>query len=50
MGQHDGVAIVVFPTELACTQAMLAWRDFGVSTETLRAYPEAEWGTIAAGI
>ena len=50
MGQYDGAAIVEFPDDLACCQAMLAWRDFGVSTETLRAYPESEWSSIAEGI
>ena len=50
MGQYDGAAIVEFPDDLSCTQAMLAWREFGVATETLRVYPEAEWGEIAAGV
>lgn len=50
MGQFDGAAIVEFPDDLSCTQAMLAWSEFGVHTETLRAYPEEEWGAIAAGI
>ena len=50
MGQYDGAAIVEFPDDLSCTQAMLAWRDFGVATETMRVYPEAEWSDIAAGI
>ena len=50
MGQYDGAAIVEFPDDVACTQAMLAWREYGGSTQTLRAYPEKEWGTVAAGI
>ncbi len=50
MGQYDGAMIVEFPDDLACTQAMLAMREFGVGTETLRAYPEGEWGKIAEGI
>lgn len=50
MGQYDSAAIVEFPDDLSCTQAMLAWREFGVATETLRVYPEAEWGDIAAGV
>jgi len=50
MGQYDLAAIVEFPDDLSCTQAMLAWREHGGSTETLRAYPESEWGTVAAGI
>ena len=50
MGQYDGAAIVEFPDEIACCQAMMAWRDFGVSTETLRAFPESEWSSLAAGI
>ncbi len=50
MGQFDGAMIVEFPDDLSCTQTMLAFREFGVSTQTLRAYPEGEWGKIAAGI
>lgn len=50
MGQYDGAAVVEFPDDLACTQAMIAWREFGTSTETMRAYPENEWSKIAAGI
>ena len=50
MGQYDGAAITEFPDDLSCAQAMLAWSDFGVTTETMRVYPEAEWGDIAAGI
>ncbi len=50
MGQYDAVAIAEFPDEIACARAMLSWRDFGGTTETLRLFPEEEWGTIAAGM
>ena len=50
MGRYDGAMIVEFPDDLSCTQTMLAFRDFGVATETLRAYPESDWGKIAEGM
>ena len=42
--------IVEFSDDLPCTQTMLAFREFGVSTESLRAYPESDWGKIAEGM
>jgi len=47
MGQYDGAAIVEFPDDVACAQAMLDWREFGGTTETLRAFPEKEWAVFA---
>ena len=50
MGAYDGAAIVEFPNDEACARAMLAWRQFGLATETLRAWPEREWGKLAEGL
>jgi len=50
LGAYDGAAIVEFPSDLKCAQAMLAWREFGVTTETLPAWPEKAWGKMAAVI
>jgi uncharacterized protein with GYD domain len=47
MGQYDGVAIVEFPDDTACAQAMLEMSAFGGSSETLRAFPESEWPKLA---
>lgn len=47
MGRYDGAAIVEFPDDAACARAMLEWRAFGGTTETLRAFPEGEWPAVA---
>lgn len=47
IGQYDGAAIVQFPNDAACARAMLEWRAFGGTTETLRAFPEKEWPMVA---
>lgn len=47
MGQYDGVMITEFPDDIACARAMLALRNSGGLTQTLRAFPEDQWGEIA---
>lgn len=47
MGQFDGVLIAEFPDDIACARAMLALRNTGGVTQTLRAFPESQWGEIA---
>ena len=46
IGQQYSTAIVKFPDDLSCTQAMLSFREFRASTETPRAHPESEWSKI----
>ena len=51
MGQYDGVAIMEFPNTVACAQAMMAFRErFGGGTQTMEAFPEAQWAELAQGI
>lgn len=47
MGQYDGVLIAEFPDDIACARAMLALRNSGGLTQTLRAFPESQWREIA---
>lgn len=47
MGQYDGVLIAEFPNDIACARAMLALRNTGGVTQTLRAFPECQWREIA---
>lgn len=47
MGQYDGVMIVEFPDDVSCARAMLALRNTGGLTQTLRAFPESQWREIA---
>ena len=49
MGQYDGVLIVEFPDDVSCARAMLALRNSGGITQTLRAFPESQWPEIAGG-
>jgi uncharacterized protein with GYD domain len=49
MGQYDGVLITEFPDDITCARAMLALRNTGGITQTLRAFPESEWAEIAGG-
>ena len=50
MGQYDFVSIVEFPDDESCARVALQLKDFGVGTETMRAFPEDEWPNIAKGI
>ena len=50
MGQYDFVSIVEFPNDEACARVALQLKDFGVVTETMRAFPEDEWPDIAKGM
>ncbi len=50
MGQYDGVLIVEFPDDVSCARAMLALRNSGGATETMRAFPESQWPAIAGGM
>ena len=51
MGQFDGVAIMEFPDSVTCAQAMMAFRErFGDGTQTMEAFPEAQWAELAQGI
>ena len=47
MGQYDGVLIAEFPDDVSCARAMLALRNSGGATETMRAFPESQWPEIA---
>lgn len=47
MGQYDGVLIAEFPDDISCARAMLALRNSGGLTQTLRAFPESQWHEIA---
>ncbi len=49
MGQYDFLAIMEFPDDESCARAALKSREFGGSTETMRAFPESEWPAIAQG-
>ncbi|MYB76459.1 MAG: GYD domain-containing protein [Chloroflexi bacterium] len=49
MGQYDGVMITEFPDDVSCARAMLALRNTGGITQTLRAFPESQWSEIAGG-
>lgn len=49
MGQYDGVLIAEFPDDVSCARAMLALRNSGGITQTLRAFPESQWPEIAGG-
>lgn len=49
MGQYDGVLIAEFPDDVSCARAMLALRNSGGVTETMRAFPESQWPEIAGG-
>lgn len=49
MGQYDGVLIAEFPDDVSCARAMLALRNTGGITQTLRAFPESQWHQIAGG-
>ena len=49
MGQYDGVMITEFPDDVSCARAMLALRNTGGTTQTLRAFPESQWSEIAGG-
>lgn len=49
MGQYDGVLIAEFPDDVSCARAMLALRNTGGKTQTLRAFPESQWREIAGG-
>ena len=49
MGQYDGVLIAEFPDDVSCARAMLALRNTGGVTETMRAFPERQWPEIAGG-
>lgn len=51
MGQYDVVAVVEFPDDHTCAEAMLAVLETGIAdTETLRAFPEAEARELVGGI
>jgi len=49
MGQYDFISIVEFPDDESCARAALKTREFGASTETMRAFTESEWPGIAKG-
>ncbi len=51
MGKYDSVLIVEAPSdEVAATLALSAGREGNVRTETLKAFPEAEYRRIIAKI
>jgi len=51
MGQYDAVLISEFPTDEACAKFTLAAGSLGnISTETLKAFPEAEFRKIISSL
>jgi uncharacterized protein with GYD domain len=51
MGQYDFVALVEAPDDLTAAKLSLAWGSQGnVSSETLRAFTEAEFRSIVAAL
>ena len=50
MGQYDFVSMVEFPDDESCARVALQFKDFGVVTETMRAFPEDEWPAISKGM
>ncbi len=51
MGQYDAVLISEFPSDEACAKFTLAAGALGnISTETLRAFPEAEYRKILGSL
>jgi uncharacterized protein with GYD domain len=51
MGQYDAVLISEFPDDQACAKFSLSLGALGnVSTETLKAFTEAEYRNIIAGL
>ena len=51
MGQYDAVLISEFPTDEACAKFALAAGSLGnISTETLKAFPEAEYRKIISSL
>ena len=51
MGQYDAVLISEFPSDEACAKFALSAGALGnISTETLKAFPEAEFRKIAGSL
>ena len=51
MGQYDAVLISEFPSDEACARFSLAAASLGnISTETLKAFPEAEYRKIIGSL
>ncbi len=51
MGQYDAVLISEFPTDETCAKFSLSVAAAGnISTETLKAFPEAEYRKIIASL
>lgn len=51
MGQYDAVAITEFPDDVAAVKTLLKSGQTGaVSTETLKAWPEAEFRDLVADL
>jgi uncharacterized protein with GYD domain len=51
MGKYDAVLITEFPNDDACAQFMLSLGALGnVTTQTLRAFNEAEYRKIIGGL
>jgi uncharacterized protein with GYD domain len=51
MGQYDAVAVMEMPDAESATQALITIAGAGaVKTETLRAFPEAEYEDLIAGL
>ena len=51
MGHYDAVVISEFPTDEACAKFTLSSGALGnISTETLKAFPEAEYRKICASL
>jgi uncharacterized protein with GYD domain len=51
MGQYDAVLISEFPSDEACAKFALSSGALGnISTETLKAFPEAEYRKICSSL
>ena len=51
MGQYDAVLISEFPSDEACAKFSLSAGSLGnISTETLKAFPEAEYRKIVGSL
>jgi uncharacterized protein with GYD domain len=51
MGRYDAVLISEFPSDEACAKFMLASGGLGnISTETLKAFPEADYRKICESL
>ena len=51
MGRYDAVFISEFPSDEACAKFTLSAGSFGnISTETLKAFPEAEYRKIVGSL